>query len=197
MEQFVELFSNVANFTWQQLLMIAIGATLIYLAIKKEMEQFLAEADEPPPLLHPNMATYYRLQVADLYDALQEDSEAKRMTASDIIRSLVQEIILTPVEDELLIDVRGDLAGILAISLNTKKPATRAGSSQLEMVAGTCSGQNLQTQKNRPVGAADVRDARSQLEMVAGAGFHLCPNFPRSVPVSRLHEVENAEQLAA
>ena len=35
MEQFVELFSNVANFTWQQLLMIAIGATLIYLAIKK------------------------------------------------------------------------------------------------------------------------------------------------------------------
>lgn len=136
---------------------------------KKEMEQFLAEADEPPPLLHPNMATYYRLQVADLYDALQEDSEAKRMTASDIIRSLVQEIILTPVEDELLIDVRGDLAGILAISLNTKKPATRAGSSQLEMVAGTCSGQNLQTQKNRPVGAADVRDARSQLEMVAGA----------------------------
>uniref|UniRef100_UPI0019648AED hypothetical protein n=1 Tax=Escherichia coli TaxID=562 RepID=UPI0019648AED len=71
----------------------------------------------------------------------------------------------------LLIDVRGDLAGILAISLNTKKPATRAGSSQLEMVAGTCSGQNLQTQKNRPVWAADLRDARSQLEMVAGAGF--------------------------
>ena len=41
MEQFVELFSNVANFTWQQLLMIAIGATLIYLAIKKEMEPTL------------------------------------------------------------------------------------------------------------------------------------------------------------
>lgn len=123
---------------------------------KKEVEQFLAEADEPPPLLHPSMATYYRIQVAELYEALQEESEAKRMTASDIIRSLVQEIILTPGEDELLIDVRGDLAGILAISLNTKKPATRAGSSQFEMVAGTSSDLNLR---------------RSQVEVVAGAGF--------------------------
>lgn len=41
MEQFVELFSNVANFTWQQLLMMAIGCVLIYLAIKKDMEPTL------------------------------------------------------------------------------------------------------------------------------------------------------------
>ena len=50
MEQFVELFSNVANFTWQQLLMIAIGATLIYLAIKKEME--LSFEGEDPVLMY-------------------------------------------------------------------------------------------------------------------------------------------------
>lgn len=41
MEQFVELFSNVVNFTWQQLLMIVIGGVLIYLAIKKDMEPTL------------------------------------------------------------------------------------------------------------------------------------------------------------
>ena len=41
MEQFVELLSNVANFTWQQLLMIVIGGVLIYLAIKKDMEPTL------------------------------------------------------------------------------------------------------------------------------------------------------------
>ena len=41
MEQFVELFSNVANFTWQQLLMIVIGGVLIYLAINKDMEPTL------------------------------------------------------------------------------------------------------------------------------------------------------------
>ncbi|WP_395448941.1 hypothetical protein ACHMW7_03220 [Aminobacter sp. UC22_36] len=83
------------------------------------------------------MAAHYRVQLAELHDALQEDSESKRMTAANIVRSLVQEIVLTPDKDELQIDVRGDLAGILAISLNTQKPALRAGFSQVELVAGT------------------------------------------------------------
>jgi site-specific DNA recombinase len=103
---------------------------------KKSLETFLTEAEAPPPKLHPNMAHHYRKQVAELHVALQEDSEAKRMAAADIIRSLIKEIILTPAEDELKIDVRGDLAGILAISLKTKTPATRAGESQLKLVAG-------------------------------------------------------------
>ena len=82
------------------------------------------------------MAHHYRMQVAELHEALQEDSEAKRMAAADIIRSLVKEIVLTPSDNELKIDVRGDLAGILAISLKTKTPATRAGESQVIVVAG-------------------------------------------------------------
>ncbi|MDW9658511.1 recombinase family protein [Sinorhizobium meliloti] len=138
---------------------------------KKELEAFLTDAAEPPPLLHPNMATHYRVQIEQLYEALREDSEAKRMAAADIIRSLVKEIILTPEDGELQIDVRGDLAGILAISLKSKTPATRTGGSQVEMVAGTGFDQNLRTQKSRPVGAADLRDLTSQFEMVAGAGF--------------------------
>ena len=104
---------------------------------QKELKTFLQEAEEPPPLLHPNMALHYRVQVDELYAALQEDSEAKRMTAADVIRSLVKEIILTPGNGELQIDVRGDLAGILAISLKSKGPAGGAGQSQVEMVAGT------------------------------------------------------------
>ena len=36
-----ELFSNVLNITWQQVVMWAIGAILIYLAIKKDMEPTL------------------------------------------------------------------------------------------------------------------------------------------------------------
>ena len=36
-----ELFSNVSNITWQQILMWLIGAVLIYLAIKKDMEPSL------------------------------------------------------------------------------------------------------------------------------------------------------------
>ena len=36
-----ELFSNVSNITWQQIVMWLIGAVLIYLAIKKDMEPSL------------------------------------------------------------------------------------------------------------------------------------------------------------
>jgi hypothetical protein len=106
-------------------------------ARKVELGRFLAGAEEPPPLLHPEMATHYRLQVGELYEALQEDAEAKRLEAGEVLRSLVKAIVLTPEDDELQIDVRGDLAGILAISLNSKTPAGRAGASQFEVVAGT------------------------------------------------------------
>ena len=47
--------------------------------------------------------------------------------------------MLTPDREngELQIEVHGDLAGILTIALERKKPADGAGGSQLEMVAGT------------------------------------------------------------
>ena len=41
MNLIVELFGNVANFTWQQGVMIVIGCVLIYLAIKHDMEPTL------------------------------------------------------------------------------------------------------------------------------------------------------------
>ncbi len=96
------------------------------------------------------------VKINELYNALQEDSEAKRMTAADVIRSLVNEIVLIPHDGTLQVDVRGDLAGILSISLKSKTPATRTGGSQVEMVAGTSSDLNLR---------------RSQVEVGAGAGF--------------------------
>ncbi|MCI0598580.1 MAG: recombinase family protein [Beijerinckiaceae bacterium] len=104
---------------------------------KSEFERFLADAEEPPPHLHPEMANFYRVQVGELYEALQEEAEAKRMKAANLLRSLVKEIITSPENGTLQIDVRGDLAGILAISLKSKTPAARAGESQVEMVAGT------------------------------------------------------------
>lgn len=55
---------------------------------------------------------------------------------ADLLRSLVREIPLTPAEGTFQIDIRGDPAGILAVWRNDKRPATRAGRSQVEMVAG-------------------------------------------------------------
>jgi len=100
------------------------------------LKRQLADAEIPPPLLHPEMATFYREQVSALYKTLQDDTEATRLRAGEVLRSLVKEIILTSQAGELRIDVRGDLAEILAISLKTKTPATGTGVSQVEMVAG-------------------------------------------------------------
>ena len=38
MQLFKELFGNVLNFTWQELVMIVIGVVLITLAIRRDME---------------------------------------------------------------------------------------------------------------------------------------------------------------
>ncbi|MCY1456371.1 hypothetical protein D9M71_735890 [compost metagenome] len=103
---------------------------------KKELALFLAEAEEPPPLLHPSMALQYRKRVQQLYEALQDEEEEKRIEAADFLRSLVDKIVLTPVEGKVEIDVQGDLAGILTISAQTKNPAGGRGGSQVKMVAG-------------------------------------------------------------
>ncbi|WP_082342915.1 MULTISPECIES: recombinase family protein [unclassified Shinella] len=115
----------------------AINAKMVLLeARKKELALFLAEAEEPPPLLHPAMALQYRNRVQQLYEALQDEEEEKRIEAADILRSLVDRIVLTPVEGKVEIDVQGDLAGILMISAQKKNPAWGRGGSQVKMVAG-------------------------------------------------------------
>jgi site-specific DNA recombinase len=85
-------------------------------ARKGELERVLTEAAEPPPLLHPEMATFYREQVAALHSALGDTEGADRAEAAERVRSLVGKIVLTPEDGRLVIDVHGDLAGILAIA---------------------------------------------------------------------------------
>ena len=115
-----------------------IGARMKELEARQdELRSFLAEAEEPPALLHPEMATYYRQQVAELHAALQEKSQAKRLKAAEVLRSLIERIVLTPEDGELKIDVAGDLAGILTIAVKAKAPAAGAGAAQVELVAGT------------------------------------------------------------
>ncbi len=60
-------------------------------ARKKELALFLAEAEEPPPLLHPSMALQYRNRVQQLYEALQDEEEETRIEAADILRSRGQD----------------------------------------------------------------------------------------------------------
>jgi hypothetical protein len=59
--------------------------------------------------LHPNMASICQWRLASLREALGR--EETRAEAAEIIRSLVNEIVLTPEDGELKVDLRGDLAG--------------------------------------------------------------------------------------
>ncbi|WP_374139576.1 zinc ribbon domain-containing protein, partial [Sphingomonas sp.] len=85
----------------------AINAKLLTLeSRKREMQRFLAEAQEPPPMLHPSMALQYRRRVQQLYDALHGDDEERRIEAAEVLRTLVDTIILTPLNGKLEIDVQ-------------------------------------------------------------------------------------------
>ncbi|MFQ0814972.1 hypothetical protein AVM02_01415 [Brucella anthropi] len=94
-------------------------------ARKAELAAFLATAEEPPSLLHPAMARQYRLHVQQLYETLQDDSDEQRTKPPISCARSLSDIILTPVDGKVEIDVRGDLAGILTLSVQTKSPPER------------------------------------------------------------------------
>ena len=70
------------------------------------------------------------------------------MRASEAIRSLVDKIVLTPIDGELAIDVHGALAGILHVATNEcaiagRMPPRKSGdmtplAAQVKLVAGAC-----------------------------------------------------------
>jgi site-specific DNA recombinase len=123
---------------------IADGADAVALNTKiKELEQcqtdlrqVLEEATDPEPLLHPNLAGLYREKVVGLRDALYEING--RDEAFEKVRSLIEKIVLTPVEGELRIDLHGELAGILSLCNDSKKPTSPSErrAEQVKMVAG-------------------------------------------------------------
>ena len=92
-------------------------------ARRDQLEAALAERDAPPPVLHPAMAEIYHRKVADLAEALnREDARAE---AAEILRGLIERIELRPGAEGYEILLRGDLAGILALSARTAKSPPR------------------------------------------------------------------------
>ncbi len=66
----------------------------------------------PPIRLHPNLSAVYTEKVARLADAL--NAPETKAEAGEIIRSLIERIVLTPEGERLKAELYGDLAGILA-----------------------------------------------------------------------------------
>lgn len=89
-------------------------------ARKIELTEKLANADEPPPLLHPNMAALYAQRIGQLYEHLQD--EDGRARAAETFRSLIDQVTLVPDKGELAIVLRGDLGAILRFTAGKKNP---------------------------------------------------------------------------
>jgi len=101
-----------------------------------------AEASLPAPdpvRLHPNIAGLYTEKVGDLRSALNRDDT--RTEAATILRGLVDEIRLHPVDGALQIELKGELANLLSFA-NTSdtaknKPGPHGGRGCTEsLVAG-------------------------------------------------------------
>jgi hypothetical protein len=104
---------------------------------RKELEAQLKTADEPPALLHAEMARIYRTKVTELAEALQQPE--RRLEATEALRGLVDAIVLTPnrSKEELGIELRGNLAAMLGATVQTKRsPESDDLSWQVSLVAG-------------------------------------------------------------
>jgi hypothetical protein len=88
---------------------------------------------EPQPLLHPNLAELYRQKVAALHERWRTRRRATK--PSSLIRSLIERVVLMPVDGDLRIDLYGELAGIFGPCEHSKLPG-RDRALVEKMVAG-------------------------------------------------------------
>jgi len=101
------------------------------------LEDKLATAPDAEPLLHPALATIYRDTIEKLEVSLRRPDTGRE--AFQLIRGLIDAVMLRPVDGKLEIELRGDLAGILALSEAAKASvfSPKEQALQIKMVAGT------------------------------------------------------------
>jgi len=108
------------------------------------LERELAGSKAEPVRLHPNLAALYRRKVGSLHELL--GSEATRTEATEIIRSLVDQVTFRPsAGDALQIDLVGDLARMVHLAQNPSE--------------------------NRPLSGAVPEEFACSVKVVAGVGF--------------------------
>ena len=90
-------------------------------AEKVRLSNALAAAADDKPLLHPNLAALYRTRVEDLGSALRDPGHGQEAFA--IIRGLIEEVRLVPANGALAVELRGELAGILALAEGARQSA--------------------------------------------------------------------------
>ena len=104
---------------------------------EKPAAKLSSRPHEPPPLLHPSMADLYRSKVEELASALQREDTP--LEASEMLRGLIDSIVLTPEGGQLRIELRGNLAAMLTAAQQTKRsPESGDLIVPVQVVAGAC-----------------------------------------------------------
>jgi DNA invertase Pin-like site-specific DNA recombinase len=137
-------------------------------ARRKDLQAVLDGAEEAPTLIHPRMADRYREEVTGLIAAFNDPEH--RAEAAELIRALIDKIVLTPNEenDDLTIDLIGDLAGILWMATQEDDRPSRSGGPQLQslesvkMVAGARNHLTLLFTRTMSLPPSDGRCTASQ-----------------------------------
>ena len=128
---------------------------------KKEIQEILSHSTEDTVIFHPNMAQLYHKSIQSLVASLT--NEEKRSEAAEILRGLLDKIVLTPTADKsrLCVDLHGDLAGILSIS-------TQADRARIERHLSW-----YQPKQQVKLDSSEPESARpsGQVALVAGVGF--------------------------
>ena len=125
------------------------------------------------------MAEIYRQRISALHESLQSDDG--KAEATEISRSLVDQVTLVPEAQGLAIILRGDLAAILRLAAGKKNPEllSEAGAlqgllSQRSPAAGKRNPRPVQNGAQNAKGDPSGSPAPiSQVSVVAGARFEL------------------------
>jgi site-specific DNA recombinase len=104
-------------------------------ARKEELSTEIKQVPAPLPRLHPKLAGLYQQRVERLHEELNRPE--LRAEAAQALRALIEEVRLIPEDGRLAIELGGDLAALLNIASDSKKPVTvdRDGL-QVTLVAG-------------------------------------------------------------
>jgi site-specific DNA recombinase len=104
-------------------------------ARKEEISTEIKQVPAPLPRLHPKLAELYQQRVERMHEELNRPE--LRAEAAQALRALIKEVRLIPEDGRLSIELVGDLAALLNLALDSRKPVTRDRDGlQATLVAG-------------------------------------------------------------
>ena len=101
---------------------------------KAALEAEIASSKTPAPRLHPNLAELYRRKVAELHDALRDPST--RSEAIELLRGLINEVILYPTDSGFEIELVGEIAKMIALPGGSGSAKSNLNECSVKVVAG-------------------------------------------------------------